>query len=207
MSALLTGLMTEGPILWYLNRGTGAVTLVLFTATITLGVLSLGGRPARGVPRFVTQSLHRNLALLAFGLLVGHVVSAVVDGYVDIAWWQAFVPVGATYEPFWLGLGAVALDLLGVIVVTSLFRHRLRHRTWRLLHQLAWPMWAVSLAHGVGMGTDLRDGWWLVTVACAVVVPVAAVWRFALLARDRREDRAAPTLHDPATTQPLRVLR
>ena len=199
--------MTEGPVLWYLNRGTGAVTLVLFTATITLGVLSLGGRPARGVPRFVTQSLHRNLALMAFALLVGHVVSAVVDGYVDIAWWQAFVPVGATYEPLWLGLGAVALDLLGVIVVTSLFRQRLRHRTWRLLHQLAWPMWAVSLAHGVGMGTDLRDGWWLVTVACAVVVPMAAVWRLALGAWGRREDRAATSLHDPSATQPLRVLR
>ena len=206
MSAQITGLVADGPILWYLNRATGAVTLVLFSATIALGVLSLGGRPARGVPRFVTQSLHRNLAMLAFGLLAGHVVSAVVDGYVDIAWWHAFVPVGA-YEPLWLGLGAVALDLLAMIVVTSLFRHRLRHRTWRLLHQLAWPMWIVSLGHGIGMGTDLRDGWWLVTVSCAVVVPMAAVWRLALLARDRREDQAAAPLRDPSATQPVRVLR
>ena len=207
MSTLLATFMTEGPVLWYLNRGTGAVTLVLFTATIALGVLSLGGRPARGVPRFVTQSLHRNLAMLAFALLVGHVVSAVVDGYVDIAWWHALVPVGATYEPLWLGLGALAIDLLAVIVVTSVFRHRLQHRTWRLLHQLAWPMWVIALAHGVGMGTDLRDGWWPVTVGCAVVVPMAAVWRLALLARDRRGDRAAALLNHPSATQPLRVLR
>ena len=203
----MTALLVEGPVLGYLNRGTGAVTLVLFTATIALGVLSIGGRPARGVPRFVTQALHRNLAMLSFGLLTAHVVSAVVDTYVDIAWWQAFVPVGATYEPLWLGLGAVALDLLIVIAVTSLVRHRLRHRTWRLLHQLAWPMWLVSLAHGVGMGTDLRDGWWLLTVGCAAVVPMAAVWRLAQRAWDRREDRAAAPLHDPSATQPLRVLR
>ena len=202
----MSALLAEGPVLWYLNRGTGTVTLVLFTATIALGVLSLGGRPARGVPRFVTQALHRNLAILAFGLLVGHVVSAVVDEYVDIAWWHAFVPVGATYQPLWLGLGALALDLLGVLVVTSLLRHRLRHRTWRLLHQLAWPMWVLSLAHGVGMGTDLRDGWWLVTVGCAVAVPMAAVWRLVLLGLDRSEDRAATPL-DPSPTQPLRVLR
>ena len=203
----MSALMAEGPVLWYFNRGTGTVTLVLFTATIVLGVLSLGGRPARGVPRFVTQALHRNLAMLAFGLLVGHVVSAVIDEYVDIAWWHAFVPVGATYQPLWLGLGALALDLLGVLVVTSLFRHRLRHRTWRLLHQLAWPMWVLSLAHGVGMGTDLRGGWWLVTVACAVAVPMAAVWRLALLGWDRSEHRAATPLDDPSPTQPLRVLR
>ena len=203
----MSALLAEGPVLWYLNRGTGTVTLVLFTATIVLGVLSLGGRPARGVPRFVTQALHRNLALLAFGLLVGHVLSAVIDEYVDIAWWHAFVPVGATYQPLWLGLGALALDLLGVLVVTSLFRHRLRHRTWRLLHQLAWPMWVLSIAHGVGMGTDLRDGWWLVTVSCAVAVPMAAVWRLVLLGLDRSEDRAATPLDDPSPTQPLRVLR
>ena len=207
MSTLVATFMGEGPLLWYLNRGTGAVSLVLFTATIALGVLSLGGRPARGVPRFVTQSLHRNLAMLAFALLAAHVVSAVVDSYVDIAWWQAFVPVGATYEPLWLGLGALAVDLLAVIVVTSVFRHRLRHRTWRLLHQLAWPMWAVSLAHGVGMGTDLRDGWWVVTVACAVAVPMAAVWRLALLGWGRSEERAATPLDDPSSTQPVRVLR
>ncbi len=203
MTAHLAAL--EGPVLWYLNRGTGTVTLALFTATLVLGVLSIGGQPARGVPRFVTQALHRNLALLSFALLGAHVASAVVDSYVDIRWWQAFVPVGATYEPLWLGLGAVALDLIAVIAATSAFRHRIRQRTWRLLHQLAWPMWALSLAHGVGMGTDLRDGWWLVTAACAMAVPIAAVWRVGLLLLDR----AAPSTPALPTsdTEPVRVLR
>ena len=41
----MAGLMMEGPILWYLNRGSGAVTMVLLTLTVVLGVLSLGGRP------------------------------------------------------------------------------------------------------------------------------------------------------------------
>ena len=162
--------MMEGPFLWYLNRGSGAVTLVLLSLTLALGLLSPGGRPARGVPRFVTQALHRHLALLAFVLLGAHIVSAVVDEYVDIAWWQAFVPVGATYEPLWLGLGAVAVDLLLVVAVTSALRQRIGPRTWRLLHRLAWPMWALALSHGVGMGTDLREGWWLVTVSSAAIV-------------------------------------
>ena len=106
--------MTDGPLLWYLNRGTGVVVLVLLTLTTVLGIASIGGRPARGVPRFVTQALHRNAALLAVVLLAAHVASAVVDTYVDIRWWQAFWPFGATYEPLWLGLGAVALDLMAV---------------------------------------------------------------------------------------------
>ena len=193
----------EGPVLWYLNRGAGAVTLVLFTATLVLGVLSVGGTPARGVPRFVTQAVHRNLALLAFVLLGVHVASSVVDEFVDIRWWQAFVPFGATYEPLWLGLGAAAVDVIVVVVVTSLFRNRIRQRTWRLLHQLAWPMWGLSLAHGVGMGTDLRAGWWLVTAACAMVVPLAAAWRVALLV----VDHARPEPPISSETQPVRVIR
>ncbi len=121
----MASLMMEGPVLWYLNRGSGAVTMVLLTLTVVLGVLSLGGLPARRVPRFVLQSLHRNAALLAFVLLAVHIASSVVDQYVDIRWWQAFVPVGATYEPLWLGLGAVAVDLMLVIAATSILRRRL----------------------------------------------------------------------------------
>jgi sulfoxide reductase heme-binding subunit YedZ len=104
--------MIDGPLLWYLNRGSGVVALVLLTFTTVLGVLALGGRPGSRVPRFVVQSVHRNVALLAVLTLLLHVVTAVADEYVDIRWWHALVPFsGALHRP-WLGLGAVALLLL-----------------------------------------------------------------------------------------------
>ncbi|GAB3778863.1 ferric reductase-like transmembrane domain-containing protein [Nocardioides ungokensis] len=174
--------MTDGPLLWYLNRSTGLVLLVLLTLSTVLGVLSLGGRPGRGVPRFVTQSLHRNLALLSVALLGVHVTTAVVDTYVDIRWWQAVVPVGATYMPLWLGLGTVALDLIVLVAVTSLLRTRLGHRTWHAVHLLSWAAWAVAVAHGLGIGTDLRAGNLLAvvpTVACVAAVLLAGTVRVA----------------------------
>ena len=64
MNALL-----HGPLLWYLNRSTGLVVLALLTATAVLGVLATG-RGGRLLPRFVGQSLHRNLALWSVVLLV-----------------------------------------------------------------------------------------------------------------------------------------
>lgn len=200
----------DGPFLWYLNRGSGAVTLVLFSVTLVLGVLALGGDPARRVPRFVVQSLHRNAALLAFAMLGAHLVSAVLDTFVDIRWWQVFVPVGATYEPFWLGLGAVSVDLLLVIGTTSMLRRRLADRTWRLLHQLAWPMWALALAHGLGMGTDLRDGWWLTTLGCAAAVALALLWRLGHLARARLAHATPdpdPVVPSVPSVPELKVLR
>ena len=170
----------DGPLLWYLNRATGLVLLALLTLSIVLGVLAMGGRPGRGIPRFVSQSLHRNVALIAVVALVTHVVTAVVDSYVDIRWWQAVIPVGATYKPLWLGLGACSLDLLAVVVITSLLRSRLGHRSWRAVHVLAWVAWAAAVAHSFGIGTDLasRSGFGtLPAVACVAAVLLALVAR------------------------------
>ena len=166
--------ITDGPLLWYLNRSTGLVLLVLLTLTTLLGVVATG-HSGRWVPAFVSQALHRNLALWSVTLLGAHVTTAVVDTYVDIRWWQAVVPwVGATYLPLWLGLGTLALDVLALVVVTSLARARLRHRSWRAVHLLAYAAWAVSVGHSLGIGTDLRDPGWAREVVWLGVAVVGA---------------------------------
>jgi sulfoxide reductase heme-binding subunit YedZ len=177
--------MIDGPLFWYVNRATGVVALVLLTLTTVLGVVASGARPGRGLPGFVTQAVHRNVALLAVVLLFVHVASAVVDQFVDIRWWQAVLPFGASYQPLWLGLGAAAVDLLVVVVVTSLLRARMRYRSWRVLHLAAYALWALAMAHGIGIGTDLAASWWLITVGCAGSVAVAAVLRVGQLLNGR----------------------
>ncbi|MBI2243867.1 MAG: ferric reductase [Nocardioides sp.] len=187
--------MIDGASLWYLNRSTGFVLLGLFTLTTALGVLATGGRAGRGLPRFVTQTMHRNLALFSVVALGVHVTTAVVDSYVDIRWWQALVPyVGSTYLPLWLGLGTLAVDLALVVTVTSLLRTRMRHRSWRAVHVLAYAGWAASVAHSIGIGTDIRNGssWAQLTVAaCVAVVAGAAVLRLARLAVELTERHRA----------------
>jgi hypothetical protein len=196
--------MTEGPVLWYLNRSTGVVALVLLTVTTVLGVLALGGRPAQRVPRFVTQTVHRNVAMLAVALVLAHVVSAVVDSFVDIRWWHALVPFTASYQPVWTGLGAVALDLLVVVTVSSLLRSRMRQRGWWALHLTAYALWATSIVHGIGMGTDLDDGMWLLTVSCTALVPMAVAWRLTRAAVDRVYPQEPADETDNAMTMPIR---
>lgn len=169
--------MSDGPLLWYLNRATGIVLLVLLTASVVLGVLSMGGRPGRGLPRFVSQALHRNVALLSVLLLAAHVLTAVVDEYVDIRWWHALVPLGASYEPVWLGLGTLSLDLMVAVAITSVMRARLAHRSWRAIHLFSWLAWASAAAHAVGIGTDLttRGGSAVVPAAACLAAVVAAL--------------------------------
>lgn len=181
----------DGPLLWYLNRSTGFVLLGLLTLSVLFGILSTGttgGRAGQGLPRFVTQTVHRNIALLSVLLLGAHVTTAVIDTYVDIRWWQAIVPFGATYQPWWLGLGTFALDLIVAIVLTSLVRAHMPHRAWRLVHLLSYASWAVAVVHGVGIGTDMtkEDPWGLVvTAVCVGLVLIAGFWRLARLAIGR----------------------
>ncbi len=161
-----------GEALWYLLRGSGAATLVLLTLTVALGIANQRRWAPRWAPRFVVDHLHRTVSLLVMVLLAIHIVSAVVDDYVSITVVDAIVPFVGSYQPFWLGLGALAFDLLLALIVTSLLRHRIGLRTWRIVHWAAYACWPVAFAHGLGIGTDVGGGGWMLwlSVACAALL-------------------------------------
>jgi len=71
----------EGPALWFGNRGTGFVLLMLLTLSTVLGVLSTARLSLRRWPRMLSQGLHRNVSLLAVTFLAAHVATAVVDTF------------------------------------------------------------------------------------------------------------------------------
>jgi sulfoxide reductase heme-binding subunit YedZ len=179
--------------LWYLTRGTGTIALLLLTAVLLLGVLARGGRSLPACPRFVTPALHRNLSLLTVVILAVHILTAVADPYAPIRLIDAVVPFVSSYRPIWLGLGALAFDILIALIITSLLRTRLGQRTWRAVHWAAYASWPVAVAHGLGSGTDVRSRWLLiVTIACAGAVLSAVLWRtLRLSAVSARRRRAA----------------
>jgi sulfoxide reductase heme-binding subunit YedZ len=167
-----------GSALWYLNRGTGVVALILLTLVVLLGILGTTRVPVPGLQRFVVAGLHRNLSLVTLGLLAAHITAAVLDPYAPIRLVDAFLPFASSYRPLWLGLGAVALDLLLAIVVTSLLRTRIGLSRWRTIHWATYAAWPVALLHGMGTGTDAGRTWMLaLTFACVAAVVIAALYR------------------------------
>jgi predicted ferric reductase len=135
-------------------------------------------------PRFIVDSLHRNVALLAMVFLALHILTSVLDSFASISLLDAFIPFAGSYRSFWLGLGAVAFDLLLAVTITSLLRQRIGYQTWRGIHWLSYASWPVALLHGLGTGSDVNSTWMLaLTLAClaavlaAVLVRVIAAWR------------------------------
>jgi len=186
-----------GQALWFTSRGTGLVSLLLLTATVVLGTAHSGRAVSRGWPRFTLHAVHRNLSLVAVVFLAVHVVTAIVDPYAGIAWVDALVPFGSGYHPFWLGLGALALDLMIAVIVTSLVRTRIPLRLWRGVHLCAYGLWPVAVAHGLGIGGPDSTLPWVLAVdaACALAVVVALVRRVLADDPDRDARRAAGAVH------------
>ena len=178
-----------GQTLWFTSRATGLVSLLLITATVVLGASHSGRVTSTGWPRFTVHAVHRNLSLLALVFLAVHISTAIIDPYAKIAWLDALVPFTSVYHPFWLGLGAVAFDLVLAVLITSMLRGRVPLRLWRGVHLASYAMFPVAVAHGLGIGGADSTLWWVIAVdvACCVAVVVAVARRL----RTRHPDAVA----------------
>lgn len=164
--------------LWFASRGTGLVSLILLTATLVLGAEHAGRAAGARWPRFTVHAVHRNLSLLALAFLAVHIGTAIADSYVGIRVIDAFVPFVSPYKPFYLGLGAIALDLMLAVIVTSALRTRLPLPVWQWVHRAAYALWPISVVHGIGAGGKDASLLWVqaVNVVCVAAV-IVAVWR------------------------------
>jgi sulfoxide reductase heme-binding subunit YedZ len=162
--------------LWFLSRASGLVLLVLFSVVMLLGAATrLGSAPARW-PRFVLPELHRTLSLFAVALLALHVLTAVLDPYVTIGWAAIVLPLASPYLPLAIGLGALAVDLGGAVLVTSLLRTHLGQSSWRAVHWLAYLAWPAAFGHALmAGGSDMHIVWVALAVWGSAAIAGTAV--------------------------------
>jgi methionine sulfoxide reductase heme-binding subunit len=189
--------------LWYATRASGIVALILLTLTMVLGLVTTGRARARNWPGFAQQEIHRRISIIAVVFLAIHVVTSILDTYVNIGWFAVVIPFTSPYGRFWVGLGTIALDLMVAVFVSSLLRARLKPGTWRAIHWLAYASWPIALAHTFGLGTDSRERWVIALGAlCVFSVVLSVAWR-ARAAAKRRAMLSAVTR--PATPIARRV--
>lgn len=163
---------------WYLSRASGFVSLTLFSVAAALGLLTAGRLWSPRWPRFVTESLHRSVSLVAVCLVAVHVSTILLDSFVPVDLVDTVIPFVSRYLPLWVGLGAIAFDVIIALVLTSLFRTRISRTWWRTVHWAAYVGWPVALIHTIGIGTDRL--WVLGVVALSLLmVLVAGVYRVA----------------------------
>ncbi|GLP76723.1 ferric reductase [Mycobacterium antarcticum] len=164
--------------LWALGRGTGITALAFFTLSIGLGIATRSGRRLAGLPRFAVVDVHRFAALAGTLLVAMHLGLLFFDPYAQLRLLDFVIPFQGAYRPLWLGLGTLAFDVLLVVIVTSLLRHRMGVNIFRAVHWVTYALWPMAMAHALGNGTDAFRPWFLAFAAgCALLVAAALTWR------------------------------
>jgi hypothetical protein len=134
----------------FLTFYAGVISLVSLTITVALGLLASERVVLRIGDRVRAQFVHRGFALLGVGFLVTHIGMKIAAGLVPP--YGSVIPTTNLY----VGMGAVASDLMIVVVATGVMRGRFaqadRPWVWRIVHDFAYVAWPIAILHGLAAG-------------------------------------------------------
>ena len=169
--------MRHDPTLWLLARAFGLTAYLMLTLSVLFGLM-LRARPFRSLKPAAVTDLHRLLALLGLGALVGHATALVLDGTVRVSIPGLFIPGLVSYRPIWTSAGILAAEVMVLVYVSFGQRKRIGTKNWRRLHWATYGIFAAATVHGLGAGTDAHRSWVFALYVVAVgSVAAATAWR------------------------------
>lgn len=168
-------------VMWYAIRIAGILAYITLWLTTVAGLCISGGfLPKWGA---VLMPVHQ-LADLALSLGLLHAALLLGDRFAGFTPESLVVPFRSTYEPFWTGLGILALYLGAVVFWSVDIRPKIGYARWRALHYLAFVVYVLALAHGLFAGTDREAApMRLLYVATGGTVVVLGLLRTVVLTR------------------------
>ena len=104
---------------WFAARGAGAVSLLMLTASVCLGLVTVTRFQSAGWPRFFNYELHRRVSLMSIAFLAVHVLAAVLDPFTSLGLGAALVPLVSSYRPIPVALGVIAVYLFVALIATQ----------------------------------------------------------------------------------------
>jgi len=163
---------------WYIMRAAGLTSWLFLTLTLMWGTVASGRLATNAKARRWVVDLHPFLGTIGLGALALHIVAAVADTYVGLKWVDVVVPLTASWHPWGIAAGVVALWMLVVVEVTSLMRRSLGRTTWHRIHLVSYAMAWITGLHAVLNGSDIGNplvAWSAFTLM--VVATGLAMWR------------------------------
>jgi len=140
--------------IWYLHRASGVTAYGLLWVSVVWGLFS-SLRLARSWPGGGTAfDLHEHVSLLALGFSLLHAGILLADREFGLSLFELLVPFAPERHARQIGLGQLALALLGAVTLSHYLRKHIGQRAWRLLHYASYAVYVLALVHAVWAGTD-----------------------------------------------------
>ncbi len=175
---------------WTLSRAAAVSAYLALTLDVLFGLFLSTAAADRWIARARSLEVHRFLSTAALGFTAAHALAMLGDGYIRFDVLDVTVPFLASYRAVAVGLGIVAMWLAVIIHASFAARSRIGPRVWRVVHYLAFVVFALATIHGLSAGTDAHAPWMrLLYIAASVSVAGLTIVRVvrAVLPRARGE--------------------
>lgn len=195
--------MDDPHIWWYVTRASAILAWALMTLSTLWGVL-LATRVLRKVDDAgKLQDLHRYLGGLGLVMAALHVVSLMLDGWLQFTPLEALVPLQTDYRPWPVALGILALYLVVAGYLSGLLRNRIPRAVWKGIHFANYAAVLLIAFHAGLTGTDVGS-WWYLSVAVVLLglTVLAIVLRLVLASAPARPASAASPASPGAASAP-----
>lgn len=147
-------------VYWNLTRASANVAWATMLFAVLWGVL-LTTRVLRGMDRPAwLLDLHKWLGVVVIAFTAVHMITLMLDTYIDFALADLLVPGASSYKPLAVGWGVAGFWLLLTIQLTSVFKRRLSQRTWRRIHLVSYPLYGIIAVHALTAGSDVGSRWY-----------------------------------------------
>jgi len=157
--------------LWFVDRSSGEVTLVLMTIVLIFGIVRAAVPTANPM---LTEGAHINIALLTVAFAGLHILAALFDPFARLGPIDSLVPFVSAYRGTWLGLGVISGYVYAVAIALSWPARRLSRPVWLWLHRTTYAAWLLAVVHSLGTGSDARNQVFFLLNVAAVAIALAA---------------------------------
>src|SRR5690606_21952807 len=99
------------------------------------------------------------------------------------------VPFTIGYRPLWTGVGILGGWIAALLGLSFYARSRIGPKLWRRAHPWTVLAWALSVAHTLGAGTDVRERW-LQGLVLAFAIPVVFLFLRRVVPGDPKREGA-----------------
>lgn len=160
---------------WYISRSAAIVSYLVMFLVILMGTGMTTGFIYRLIDPVAAWSVHQYLAISLGVTLTIHIVSIYLDEFINFTIKDLLVPFASDYKTIYLGLGIIGFYVLLLTILFSIFLRLKSPRFWRATHFLVYPLFAVSLVHGLFIGSDstalaMRLVYWSTGLAFAALM-------------------------------------
>jgi sulfoxide reductase heme-binding subunit YedZ len=144
-----------------LSAYAGLTAIALATVNLLIGLLmAVRYSPVKYWPHrhFNLFYAHRITAYATIALTLVHPLILLFVRRVPFRVIDILLPIHSPLQPLQNTLGAIALYLLAIVVVTSLYRLIIGRKWWKRTHLLVYPAAVLLFIHGVFTDSELKTG-------------------------------------------------